>query len=434
MQLIFFVIVLLLGYTWIKRNITLPDSSYSSIIHLLITVTLYFIAFILTWSFITSFLPWILFIFKRNNNEIVLKINTAVEGRSDTKQPVSISLFPVYVPVFGFLRMRLQYDKKFSGKFSIISTQTTTSFFSSTLNGIYNWQIPEIREYKIGGAIVYFEDMFQLFSFAVSIPAHDTFFTQPESTSLRLNPISPKKTENTNIRIQKMRRVEGEFLNYKNFENNDDVRRIVWKIYARNKELVIRIPETNDPYASHIYFFASFFQKIKDNVFEEVETILLNHYKTVVWNTYLSLSKQNMQIRYVDDQPKKNAYFEDPLQKIKYTISTSIWQNNKDLDHYFKKEDGSVLCISSFTNTTELQKIIESSGKDVVIVYVQLSKAFTPLRINDWIRWFFVRPAKDNIEKLRFKWNISPFKQEVLRNEKAILSVLQKGEPENIIT
>ena len=86
--------------------------------------------------------------------------------------------------------------------------------------------------------------------------------------------------------------MEGEYLNYKNFENNDDVSRIVWKIYAKNKELVVRIPEIMDPYASHVYLYASFFTSFNVAGSTPVEVPFLNYYKAMIWTLYQNLVKQ----------------------------------------------------------------------------------------------------------------------------------------------
>src|SRR6185312_7478147 len=128
------------------------------------------------------------------------------------------------------------------------------------------------------------------------------FFTHPLYNSTGPLNVQPKKTEETNMRIEEMRKVEGELLNYKNFENNDDIRRIVWKIYAKNKELVVRIPETNDPYASHIYFYASFYNAISNDVYEEFNEVFLDNFKTAIWNIYDQLHRQKALIQYIPDQ------------------------------------------------------------------------------------------------------------------------------------
>ena len=329
--------------------------------------------------------------------------------------------------------MRLYYDEDISPKFSLINNEAKTQFFSSSLNGIYNWPLPEIKEYKVNNTIIYFEDMFQFFSFAASIPAKDNFFTQPDNNAIAEIKVQPKKTEDTNVRIEQIRKVEGEFLNYKNFENNDDVRRIVWKIYAKNKELVVRVPETNDPYASHVYFYASYYNAMGTGLYSDFFPPFLNYYKTKVWNAYQQLSKQNVLIKYIPDQESKLTFADDPLEKIKYIISTSEWQSQKDLQQYFKKEEASVLCISSLIDAKEVENILDNTGKDLVIIFVQLSNAFSKIQVKDWLQWVFIKPEEDGLDKFRLLWNISPLKRKITENENKIQALLNKSESEVIV-
>ena len=275
--------------------------------------------------------------------------------------------------------------------------------------------------------------MFQLFSFVATLPAQDNFFTQPENNNTSELKVQPKKTEDTNTRIDQIRKVEGEFLNYKNFENNDDVRRIVWKIYAKNKELVVRIPETNDPYASHVYFYASYYNAMGTGVYSDFFPVLLNYFKTMVWNAYQQLSKQNVLIKYIPDQETKTTFADDPLEKVKYIISTSDWQTQKNLQHYFKKEEASVLCISSLIDAHDVENILDITGKDIVIIFVEVSNAFSGLKITDWLQWVFVKPEGDGIDKLKLPWNLSLLKRKIIENENKIKALLNKSESEVIV-
>jgi hypothetical protein len=439
-------LALLAASFWLKKTRVLPETSYTAITDLLIIVAMAFIAAIIAISFITALVPWLFFLFNKKAGKLSIKVKTAAptpalspdsyrdgEGTSE-KQQVAISIAPVYRPLFGYIRLRLHYDdENISPKFALISNQSKTQVFSSSLQGVFNWHLPEIKEYEVTNAIIYFEDMFQFFSFAATLPAQDNFFTQPENKEQGEIKVQPKKTENTTTRIEQIRRVEGEFLNYKNFENNDDVRRIVWKIYAKNKELVVRIPEINDPYASHVYFYSSYYNAMGTGLYSDFFPIFLNYYKTIVWNAYLQLSKQNVLIKYIPDQESKTTFADDPLEKIKYIISTSEWQTQKDLQHYFKKEEASVLCISSLIPAEEAEHILDRTGKDLVIIFVRLSNAFSGLKIKDWLQWIFVKPEDDGIDKLRLAWNLSPLKKKLTENENRIIALLNKSESEVLV-
>ena len=388
LQVILLALVLLAAYYWLKRTNVLPETAYTAIIDLFITVAMAFTTAVLVIGFLTAIIPWLIFLFNKRRKNITVSVKTAVKKNTLTeKQKVGISLHPVLQPLFGFIRLRLQYDdQNISPKFSLVNNQPKTQLFSTTLNGVFNWHLPEIKEYKVSTAIIYFEDMFQFFSFATSVAAQDNFFTQPENNGTSPLKVQPKKTEDTTTRIDQIRKVEGEFLNYKNFENNDDVRRIVWKIYAKNKELVVRVPETNDPYASHVYFYASYYNAMDTGLYSDLYPVFLNYFKTMTWNAYQQLSKQNVLIKYIPDQETKTTFAEDPTEKIKFIISTSELQTSKDLQHYFKKEEASVLCISSLVNAEDVENILGSTGKDLVIIFVQLSNAFSGVKIRDWVQ------------------------------------------------
>ncbi len=435
LQIVLLSVILFAAYYWLKKTSVLPETSYTAIIDLFITVAMAFIAGFFAIGFITAIGPWLLFLFNKKRDRVAIKVKTATKQNSiNDKKQITIGITPILRPLFGYIRLRLQYDdENISPKFSLINSSSKTQFFSSSLSGIYNWLLPEIKEYKVSNAIIYFEDMFQFFSFAATLPARDNFFTQPESNNTTELKVQPKKTEDTNTRIDQIRKVKGEFLNYKNFENNDDVRRIVWKIYAKNKELVVRIPETNDPYASHVYFYASYYNDMPAGLYSDFYPVFLNYFKTTVWNTYQQLSKQNVLVKYIPDQENKITFADDELSKIKYTISTSEWQTQKDLQQYFKKEEASVLCISSLINAEQLENILHKSGKDLVIIFAQLSNAFSKVNIKDWMQWLFVNPKKDGLDKLRLTWNLSPLKRKITENENKIKALLSKSESEVIV-
>lgn len=428
------VIALLLGYRWLIKNNSIPETSRTAIISVFINVTFWFALGILVISFLSAFVPWILFQLSRKNNRSILKVKAPGTKSVADKQLVEINISSIAKPLFGYIRLRLRYDKQnISPKFAPVNVQRRKKFFSFETNGLYNWPLKNIKEYDVHSGIIYFEDFFQFFSFTSQLPVSSNFYTQPLKAFTRNVVVQPKKTEDTNMRIEEMRKVEGEFLNYKNFENNDDVRRIVWKIYAKNKELVVRIPETNDPYASHIYFYASFYNAVSNNIYEEFNAVFLDKFKTVTWNIYEQLYRQNDLIQYIPDQETKIFYADDTIQKVKYIISTSSWQKQNDLDTYFNKQYASVLCISSLTDVKQLEEVLEKTGKSLTVVFVQLSKSFSTMKATDWLQWIFVNPEKKSSEKLQLAFGFSPLRKKILDNEKIIKQLLNKSECENLI-
>jgi hypothetical protein len=340
---------------------------------------------------------------------------------------------PILKPLFVFVKLRLLYDQnQYSDKFSLLEN-SSRKFFSTAIEGTYHWPLPEIKEYHVEKGLIYFEDFFQFFSIAVTLPASSHFFTQPTSKPLRELKVLPRKTEETNTRIEQIRKVEGEYLNYKNFENNDDVRRIVWKIYAKNKELVVRTPEVMDPYASHVYLYTSFFNHFNTAGNGAVEIPFLNYYKVITWSVYQNLVKQGFDVRYIPDQEVANNNMADEQQWVKYSISTSRWHKAKDLKSYVKTSDASVVLISSLSDADEVRDLLEHHGKDITFIFIRLTDSFKNQNVIDWVQWLFVQNTKDDINTYKRNWSLSPLRQRIKENEKRLEAIVEKYQEEKIV-
>src|SRR5690606_24799750 len=147
-------------------------------------------------------------------------------------------------------------------------------------------------------------------------------------------------------------RIPGDFLNYKNFESGDDIRRIVWKLYAKNRELIVRTAEEKDRYASRVYLYASFHVSLSgmQNVFARE---MLNFYKNTIWTVYDSLVKQKMPVTFEADQPFVSGK-SGADESVSMIISNCTWQQNYLLADYFNKRKGSILLVTSFNDYAAL--------------------------------------------------------------------------------
>lgn len=422
-----FAICAIIGWSLLTKNETRDDSSFADIFSLLLKVALLFTAAITLIAFVSVLISYLYFIYKKRKTGIRFQISTdSKESELHQKQTVRLAINPVLKPLFGFIKLRLLYDKKhFSDKFSLLE-KSSRKFFSNHIEGIYNWPLPEIKEYHVEKAILYFEDVFQFFSMAVTLPANDHFFTQPTSKNVKDLNVLPRKTEETNTRIEQLKKVEGEYLNYKNFENNDDVRRIVWKIYAKNKELVVRIPEIMDPYASHLYLYASFFSHFDIEGNGSVEVPFLNYFKVITWSVYQNLVKRGFEVRYIPDQEVAKNNSDDEQQFVKYSISTSKWHQIKDLKSYVKISDASVVIISSLSDADEVMDLLQNNGRDITFIFIKLTDSFKNQNIIDWMQWVFIQNEKDDINVYKRRWALSPLRLKIKENEKRLSEILEK--------
>jgi len=237
-----------------------------------------------------------------------------------------------------------------------------------------------------------------------------------------------KKTENLDVRIEQLRRVEGEYLNYKDFESGDDVRRIVWKVYAKNRELVVRVPELYEPYASHLYFHASFNVAIKNNwLQEDYLKEMLNYYKNCKWTVNDTLSKKVWEVRYIPDQQFAIPDQLSSSEKTSRIISNSSWHQDKSLQQYFNPKTGAVLCISSFTDPEELEELLERCDSATVIYFVKTSNTLRSSAALNLLSRLIFLPPQDRRSKLRTRWTFSPIRLQVEKREKKIEVILGKS-------
>jgi hypothetical protein len=222
-------------------------------------------------------------------------------------------------------------------------------------------------------------------------------------------------------------------LHYKSFEDNDDVRRIVWKIYAKNKDLVVRIPEILDPYASHAYLYVSFFNDFDIAGNAPAEIFFLNYYKSVVWAIYEKLNKEGFEIKYIADQRTPNRHFHDEQQEVQYTITTSNWQREKDIKTFVNAKDASVIVLSSLCNAKDAGELFNHRAAGTVFVLVRLTKSLQHSYLASLLQWLFIQREKDDVEVYKTNWQLSLLRPKVVQNERRLEAIFAKHEKVLII-
>ena len=383
-------------------------------------------------SILSTIVSWVHYMMLKRNKQTLLKVSFTTEqvkGKRN-KLYLNATLEGAMRPLLGFVKGRLYYDDNmFTDRFSLLSDKRKeNSIWRAAITGRSRFSLPDIKEYEIRGGFVYFQDMLHLFSLAVKQPMAGHFYQPPVLLHEQDNEVSPKKTETLDVRIEQMRRVEGEYLNYKDFEAGDDVRRIVWKVYARNRELVVRIPEMFEPFASHLYYYASFHAQVKAAwMGEGYMKEMLNYYKNSVWTVYDTLAKKEWQMRYVPDQNFQIPEHLEDGEKAAHIVSNSTWHQDKELNQYFNPKHGTVLCISSFTDPVELDNLLEKCDSSTIIYFVKTSNVFRHFAPLDWVSRIILQPSPDRLSRLRSRWLFSPMRLQVHRKEKEIETLLKKS-------
>ena len=395
-------------------------------------LSLWFVVVLASVSVVSTLFSFFYYLWLKSKKGVYLQVEFTLEQKNHRENRLFMSarLDGVIRPVLGFVKGRLFYDDNLmTDRFGLLSDKRNEqSFWRSAITGRSRLKLPDIKEYDLKGGFIFFQDMLHIFSLAVVQPVTGHFYQPPVTTEGHDATVSPKKTESLDVRIEQLRRVEGEHLNYKDFESGDDVRRIVWKVYAKNRELVVRVPELYEPYASHLYLFASFHAGVKGQWLNEgYLKEMLNHYKNCVWTIYETLSRKEWEMRFIPDQ---SFTIPDQLtnsEKTARIISNSSWQKDNSLQQYFNPKTGAVLIISSLVEPDELVNTLDRCDASTVVYFIKISnvlKYFAPL---GWLSRLLFQPPEDRLSKLKASWTFSPLRIQIQKREKLLESILEKS-------
>ena len=239
--------------------------------------------------------------------------------------PVKLSLSRVIMPIIGYLKTWVVFEdgsmvgpvviNKFSGGWKDLLFK----------EGEANLRLTRRSQYVVQGYIFSFEDYLQFFRFSYYKKFKKAFYLYSQKREVPPPDIPPSKAREELEKVKTSKRVEGDFLNYKDFESGDDVRRIVWKIFARNKELVVRVPEIINPYASHLHFFASFQNSLVVDD-SDYSTGMLDYYKDIIFNTCLQIEKSGRKVEFSMDQVVGDSLIVEKKDQLAYFLSCANWK------------------------------------------------------------------------------------------------------------
>ncbi|MBS1777555.1 MAG: DUF58 domain-containing protein [Bacteroidetes bacterium] len=391
-------------------------------------VFIFFIALI-AFSLLSTLIAWLYFLWKTKGKNSSLEIQFNNKQTSDKKlHPILNAALPdAFRPILGFVQGRLFYDDhELTDRFPLLSKRKKGNGKGKDIFGTNALQLADIKEYEVRGGFVFFEDMLHLISLPVKQATSTNFYQPPSLVEIEKRETFPKRTETTDVRINEMRRVEGDYLSYKDFETGDDIRRILWKVYAKNKNLVVRIPEQFEPYASHLYFYASFHANLKaqwlnNGYLQE----MLNYYKSKVWTIYTQLSKKEWEIRYIPDQPLSIPEQHNKDAFAARIIANSNWQTAKNVNDYFHPKHGAVLVISSLTDPLDLKNLLDRCEPSTVVYFIKCTEVFADLVSLNWLKRLIFLPPKDRLSTLRATWIFSPMRLQIRKREKEIETLLK---------
>lgn len=428
LQLILAIVVVWTAGIWLRKEYGQDDSNLWLVMRLFFQIVQWTLIGLCLVSLLSVLVAWIYFRSIANRKKISVQVKFG-DGQKAEAGWVNVSitlLGNVIRPFLGTVQGRLVFsDKRVSEKVILDSNVPKHKYWwRAGIRGNGATLLHDRGIYAAEKVLITFSDMLGLLSLPYTLPFTQQLYTLPKLLEEQKIKAQPNATEEQIHRIDIPKRVEGEYVNYKEFETGDNIQRIVWKIYAKSGELVVRIPETKDPYASHLYFYVSYFHgfKIDGGAFE---TELLNVYKDQVRNLFEALEKNGYEVRMPPDQEVAHVAGVSEKKNDLFQITSSQWQSNLEASKYVHANKAAFVCVSSLTPGEEVEIILRNLPDNVPLVVVKMSDAIpSPFRIK--IKDILFKPEKSPSDDLRNPWMVSSLRRELLRNEKKLNELLKK--------
>ena len=415
---------------WLREEYGQDDSTLWLVMRQFTKLLQWTLIGLLTLSILSALATWGYFAQMVRTKKISVQIKFGDGQKAEAGWvPISVQLTgQIFRPFFGVIQARLIFSgKRFSEPILLDgNVAKPRHLWRFAIKGSGQTLLHDRGIYDVEYVLVSFGDMLALVSLPTKVHLSQQLYTLPRPQAPQRIAAQPNSTEEQKHRIDIPKRVEGEHVNYKEFESGDNIQRIVWKIYAKSGQLVVRIPEIKDPYASHLYFYVSYFQgsNKKEGSFENE---LLNVYKDKVRNFFEALQHNGYDVRMPADQEvPKLAGLSEKKNEL-FQITAASWQNGIAPSTFVNPAKAAFVCLPSFVTAAEVEIVMKKLSPSVPLVVVKLSEAIpSPFRFQ--LKDILFRPEPHPSDSLKQPWLISSLRRELQRNEKEITAILKQRE------
>ncbi|MEJ0057512.1 MAG: DUF58 domain-containing protein [Bacteroidota bacterium] len=250
-QLLLTVLVLWLGSIWLKAHYGQDDSNMWLVMYQFLQIVKWTIIGLFSVSLFTAGVTWGIFLYSIKNKLSAVQVQFGDGQRAEAGfVTLVITLSGTVIrPLLGTIRARLIFSGMKLSDVIILDTDIykKRGLLRSAIRGSGRTLLHDRGIYDVEKVHILFCDMFSLVALPCSVPFSQQLYTLPKEQQKSNVTAQPNTTEEQKHRIEIPKRVEGEYISYKEFESGDNIRRIVWKIYAKSGQLVVRVPGNKGP-------------------------------------------------------------------------------------------------------------------------------------------------------------------------------------------
>lgn len=290
------------------------------------------------------------------------------------------------------------------------------------------WPLEDYQAYTVLQMKVCITDIFHFFRWRISLPIQQSLHHLPVAPPSSHHNFTPYETTEEPITTKKRLPRLGELFQYKNFEDNDDVRRIVWKIYAKHKDLVVRTADVQYLPATQVYLYTSFYQPIKI-VNDTLAQQTLNTYKERLWALVQAVEKEAIEIIWRTDQPTQMPT-NDTTHSIQWQLTQCTWQQQHSIDQLIVAKHKGILCVTVYTPLTLLQKVLMEK-KVSTIIFIPIIPRYKPFSFKTIFKWLWVSDGPGS--SLWKSWSVWQQQNKLFKLEQQYIQQLQQNNSSVII-
>ncbi len=374
-------------------------------------------AIVLAFSFLSVLITWLLFFNKKNSGNIKAQL----DGGDDNR--IKMHLQSSMKPVGGFIKLRFVFANQHASQILLLEPIPDPKSEKGFTTYLLKTALPNITEYDLEKLVFYFSDFLQFFRFPLSLDKKHLIVQTPEKKDWQNPQIRPQKTQSETEKVYSNRKSAGDLLHFKQYESNDDIRRIVWPLYAKTGELVVRQPEIHSQYASDALIYASFYNKLSIEEGTHLSLKMLDFYKNIVYTSFKKLKDDDEFAIYLTTD--QNSKVPIPSEnEVKDHIANCEWQRTRSLKQIGKKDNISLLIVSSLDDPDEIAELAQNESIGMEILFVPLSEAFSKPSKKAWISWIFTHQKNNQYVWDLLRWRSNPMRQQILENESRIQHIL----------
>jgi hypothetical protein len=341
---------------------------------------------------------------------------------STTWQENRLTVNPIIQPLMGFVRVHLMHQKEVCSESILLLPEEKAGivFLKGPMASAPLKAGDAIKVETIDGMLVHFEDPFRFFSIsffkAVSLERLRLPDAPAENTDWLYSKHPDREEEHTANRQRKA----GDWLHLKSFEPGDDVRRIVWTLYARHKSLMVRWQDQQDPHGDTLKAFVSFNATNTIKLDADLLAYTETQYKQRLFALLSGFLQEGVLLDWrTNNKPWVKGISSDDLAN---ELTRASWHFNsvQETDLTFP----SLVFVSS-VDTLDYVEYLAAIWPDALFVQVDLLQSLANRSWYSRIKGLFFKPRSNKYSSLFDVWWRHPRKAQLLKNENQIKKIIQ---------